>query len=549
MALTLALNGTAVHTSTDASSYNYSADLTAGKVYFLCVNVTGATAPTITPTATGETFTPIENELWGTSNIRRAACWWFVASSTGAKTIAIACGVTAQSIHAVLVEATDVDTTTPVVQSETAIHASDTGAVGVTLPSGAASADNRTLFFYVNRQGSGATITPEADHTVLTSASVASPTSTCQVSYNPDAFEQDPTTTVSSFNNSIATAIEVAAAPTGVTEAIGRAVEVDAARAVGRSKARVLARAVETGAARVLARAKARVVGRAAEVDAARALTASKAQAIGRAAEVDDARPLTASKARAIDRATETDAARTFGTSKLLTLGRATETDAARSITPNLAGTTSAEIGRALEADDARAFTASKLRTIGRATEVDDARAFTASKARTIGRATELGDARTITPNLAGTTSTATGRALEVDDARAFTVSKVRAIGRSVEADDARAITWARAVELGRALEVDDARSLTVARSVTLGPATELEVARTLAAGKALTIGQAAESDAARAITRLGGLSPLLRDLTASAGPLRRSASARALVKQSSTSDVSRFVGATPITT
>jgi hypothetical protein len=111
------VTGTPLHETTNASTYDYTTgSLTAGRLYLLFAS--GAFV-TMTPTATGTTFTELVAGGFGYSASTRIVYgWWFVAASSGVLTITIS-QTGGTGINAVCVEAGNADTTTPVVQTVT----------------------------------------------------------------------------------------------------------------------------------------------------------------------------------------------------------------------------------------------------------------------------------------------------------------------------------------------------------------------------------------------------------------------------------------------
>lgn len=95
----------------------------------------------------------------------------------------------------------------------------------------------------------------------------------------------------------------------GVTQAIGVAVETDSARALGRTKVRAVGISTEADASQALGRRKTRALGATAVTETAIPIGRSKMRSLGTAAQALAARTLTPSKNRTLGVATEADAA------------------------------------------------------------------------------------------------------------------------------------------------------------------------------------------------------------------------------------------------
>lgn len=293
------------------------------------------------------------------------------------------------------------------------------------------------------------------------------------------------------------------AAATGITVALGQAVETDTipTAAVYEVQQEDAFELEQEDASRLMLEQLLSVVpilsaggitvalGQATETDSALAATKAKTLTPGQATETDSGLALTRSKTVMLGQATETDTGLAAPATKTVVLGQATETDSALT----LVGGTTVALGQATETDSALALVRTKTVVLGQATETDSGLAPTATKTLTPGQATEADSGLTLTAaKIVGL-----GQAAEADSALPLVAGTVVALGQATETDSAFTLARAKTVALGIATETDAALGLSSSTTVALGIATETDTTFTVARTKTRVLGQAAETDEA----------------------------------------------------
>jgi hypothetical protein len=193
VAISVALSGTALHSTANTNSYTVVANLTAGRRYYLFAACEGASAPTMTPSLAGETFTEVDQDTWAASSVRKIAMWTFVAAATDATAdIVIGTSVNGSGLNGICVEVTGLDATTPHVASNVGHSSTTTSSqvATVTLPNAYGAAGNRPLAFFASR----AVMTPTtSEGTVLGAGSRSTPTMSAVVTFQSATQDTTPT--------------------------------------------------------------------------------------------------------------------------------------------------------------------------------------------------------------------------------------------------------------------------------------------------------------------------------------------------------------------